>query len=211
MANQYVEWGIAVVKVGFIVEGETEEYILKHSDKFHQYLHNFGYELHKDFVISIGGKAKFKNSEIMQEKIKALKGVDKIFLLLDADDESPESISNSLTNLYSKQNSNGGYFVNDIEFIFIAVKETENWYFADNQAMNQFLKIDNFNENNPELINNAWEYLKEISKNNRGSSKPMFARKMLKWGFSIENSASHPNCPSAKVMIDYFKNRECNK
>lgn len=196
-----------MVKVGFIVEGETEEYILKHSDKFHQYLRNLGYELHKDFVVSIGGKSKFRNPKIMQEKIKSLKDVDRIFILLDADDELPEQIKDSLTNLYSKPNSDGGYFANNIDDIFVAVRETENWYFADNQAMNQFLKIDNFNENNPESINGAWEYLKEISNNNRGSSKPMFARKMLKWGFSIENSANHPNCPSAKAMIDYFKNQ----
>lgn len=195
-----------MVKIGFIVEGETEEYILKHSNTLHQYLFDLGYDLNQDAVISIGGKSKFKNIEIMEQKINSLKilKVEKIFILLDSDDELPKSVSDSLMNLYSKQNPDGNYFINDIEFIFVAVKEVENWYLADSEAMRKWLSDDSFKEDDPESIDKAWDYLKTISQNNRGASKPLFAKKMLKLGFAIENSAKHPNCSSAKEFIDYF-------
>lgn len=81
---------------------------------------------------------------------------------------------------------------------------------ADTEAMKSFLNVDNFIEELPECTEKMpqeriWELAIKYINRGIGSSKPMFVKKMLRLGFSIENSANHPNCPSAKAMIDYFK------
>ena len=57
-----------------------------------------------------------------------------------------------------------------------------------------------------------WDGLKEISrelgKQGPGSSKTAFAKRIVTYhGFDIQSSASHPACPSAHELVDWFENQ----
>lgn len=192
-----------MVKVGFIVEGETEKVIIE-SDKFKEFLLNNDYELVTPVIDAKGGGNLLPNN--IKPFIKRLKDsqADRIMVLTDLEDEiSVDKVKERIEH-------------SEIKVIFVAVKAIEAWFLADTKAMQKLLNNNDFVEEFPEYTEKMpQERIQElaIKYTNRGigSSKPMFARKMLKWGFSIESSANHPNCPSAKVMIEYFQNRECNK
>lgn len=189
-----------MVKVGFIVEGETEKIIIE-SDKFKEFLKQNNYELVNPVIDAKGGGNLLPSN--IEPFIKRLKDsqAEMIVVLTDLEDEiSVEKVKERIEH-------------SEIKVIFVAVKAIEAWFLADTEAMKSFLKVDNFMEEFPEHTEKMpQERIQElaIKYTNRGigSSKPMFAKKMLKLGFSIENSANHPNCPSAKAMIDYFKNTE---
>ena len=57
----------------------------------------------------------------------------------------------------------------------------------------------------PENENNPREKLREIfireTGRGIGDSKPRFAKRFLKEGFSVSNAANHPNCNSAKYFL----------
>lgn len=192
-----------MVKVGFIVEGKTEKIIIE-SDKFKEFLLNNDYELVTPVIDAKGGGNLLPSN--IEPFIKRLKDsqADRIVVLTDLEDEI----------CVDKVKKRIGH--SEIKAIFVAVKAIEAWFLADTKAMQKLLNNNDFVEEFPEYTEKMpQERIQElaIKYTNRGigSSKPMFARKMLKWGFSIENSANHPNCPSAKAMIDYFKNRGCKK
>lgn len=192
-----------MVKVGFIVESKTEKIIIE-SDKFKEFLLNNDYELVTPVIDAKGGGNLLPSN--IEPFIKRLKDsqADRIVVLTDLEDEI----------CVDKVKKRIGH--SEIKAIFVAVKAIEAWFLADTKAMQKLLNNNDFVEEFPEYTEKMpQERIQElaIKYTNRGigSSKPMFARKMLKWGFSIENSANHPNCPSAKAMIDYFKNRGCKK
>lgn len=192
-----------MVKVGFIVEGETEKVIIE-SNKFKEFLSNNNYELVTPVIDAKGGGNLLPNN--IEPFIKRLKDsqAEMIAVLTDLEDEvSVNKVKERIRH-------------SEIKVIFVAVKAIEAWFLADTKAMQKLLNNNDFVEEFPEYTEKMpQERIQElaIKYTNRGigSSKPMFARKMLKWGFSIENSANHPNCPSAKVMIEYFKNAEYKK
>ena len=70
-----------------------------------------------------------------------------------------------------------------------------------------FIAGEQFPEETPKL---PWDRISEIVKETdsaRGpGNKVGFAKKMIKyWEFSIENAATHPNCPSAKCVVAHFQ------
>lgn len=188
-----------MVKVGFIVEGETEKIIIE-SDKFKEFLKQNNYELVNPVIDAKGGGNLLPSN--IEPFIKCLKDsqAEMIVVLTDLEDEiSVDKVKERIKH-------------SEIKVIFVAVKAIEAWFLADTEAMKLFLKVDNFMEEFPEqTINKPFERIKEIikEKNARGvGSKIILAKHMIKHhNFSIENSANHPNCPSAKEMIDYFKNQ----
>lgn len=192
-----------MVKVGFIVEGETEKIIIE-SDKFKEFLLNNDYELVTPVIDAKGGGNLLPSN--IEPFIKRLKDsqAEMIVVLTDLEDEiSVDKVKERIEH-------------SEIKVIFVAVKAIEAWFLADTEAMKSFLKVDNFMEEFPEqTINKPFERIKEIikEKNARGvGSKIILAKHMIKHhSFSIENSANHPNCPSAKEMIDSFKNTESKK
>lgn len=186
-----------MVKVGFIVEGETEKIIIQ-SSKFRNFLQNYGYELLDPVIDATGGGNLLpKNIQQYIDRIQ-INQPDKIFVLTDLEnDTSSETLRKRISHP-------------DIEVVFIAVKAIEAWFLADTQAMIKFLKTDDFIEQFPEQTpEKPWDRIKEIINqlNVRGAgSKVILAKRMIKhYEFSIENSANHPHCPSAKEFIDYFR------
>ncbi|STY90655.1 Uncharacterised protein [Moraxella bovis] len=186
-----------MVKVGFIVEGATEKIIIE-SDKFKTFLKKNDYELINPVIDAKGGGNLLP--ENIEPFIKTLQAqqADIIAVLTDLEDEDSVDV-------VKKRIEHSG-----IEVIFVAVKAIEAWFLADTEAMKLFLK-DDFIEEYPEKTSDKpFERIKEIIKerNARGvGSKTILAKNMIKhYRFSIENSANHKNCPSAKEFVDYFKN-----
>lgn len=187
-----------MVKVGFIVEGATEKIIIE-SPQFKTFLQTNGYKLIEPVIDAEGGGNLLPaNIEEFIDRIKN-SNPEKIFVLTDLEDDiNVENVRQRIQHP-------------EIEMIFVAIKAIEAWFLADTQAMINFLKVGNFmQEEFPEQTQSKpWDRIREIIQayNVRGAgSKVILAKKMVKhYNFSIENSANHPNCPSAKQLIDFFK------
>lgn len=185
------------MKVGFIVEGETEKIIIE-SEKFKEFLSNNDYELVTPVINAKGGGNLLPNN--IEPFIKILKDsqADKIAVLTDLEDEiSVDEVKKRIGH-------------SEIEVIFVAVKAIEAWFLADTEAMKLFLKTDNFREEFPEqTAKKPFERIKEIIKERKArgaGSKIILATNMVKYyQFSIENSANHSNCRSAKALVEYFE------
>ncbi|PYY70326.1 hypothetical protein CRX42_11985 [Pseudomonas jessenii] len=188
-----------MVKVGFIVEGDSEKIVIESPD-FKAFLQENDFELVNPVVNAKGG------GNLLPQNIDAYLGrldqqaVDVIVVLTDLEDEaSVDLVRDRISNAR-------------INSIFVAVKALEGWFLADSVAMNKWLGIDDFYELQPEqTLNKPWDRLKEISTalEKRGpGNKTAFAKNMTKhFGFSIRQAASHPQCPSALELVRYFTER----
>lgn len=185
-----------MVKVGFIVEGDSEKIVIESPD-FKAFLQENDFELVNPVVNAKGG------GNLLPQNIDAYlarldqQAVDRIVVLTDLEDEgSVDIVKGRISNAR-------------IDIIFVAVKALEGWFLADSIAMRKWLGVRNFDESQPEqTLNKPWDRLKEIS-NALGKQGPgnktAFAKKMTKhYGFSIRQAASHPQCPSAQELVRYF-------
>ena len=191
-----------MVKVGFIVEGSCEKIIIE-SEAFKNFLHRNGFELVEPVVDAKGaGNLLPRNIEPFIGVLEA-NGAERLYILTDSDGLPVEDVKERINHA-------------KITAYFIAVKAIEAWFLADTQAMRKFLDIrdftgEDFPEETPEL---PWERIKEIveetgSVKRRGKNKVAFTKKMITdWEFSIENAATHPNCPSAKNFVEYFQSNQ---
>ena len=188
-----------MVKVGFIVEGSCEKIVIE-SEAFKNFLHRNGFELVEPVVDAKGaGNLLPHNIEPFIGVLEA-NGAERLYILTDSDGLPVEDVKERINHA-------------KITAYFIAVKAIEAWFLADTQAMRKFLDIrdftgEDFPEETPEL---PWERIKEIveetgSVKRRGKYKVAFTKKMITdWEFSIENAATHPNCPSAKCVVAHFQ------
>lgn len=184
-----------MVKVGFIVEGETEK-IMIDSTGFRAWCHQIGVEICEP-VIDAKGSGNLLPSRIKNYLNQIRKALpNKVVVLTDLEEE--ESIEAVRSRIQSDA----------LDVVFIAVKAVESWFLADSDALARWLGIENVQEENPEQTPAMpWDYLRDIAKkyNARGTgpSKPVFAKKYTgRFGFSIEKAATHPNCPSVKYFHD---------
>ncbi len=187
-----------MVKIGFLVEGDTEKKIIL-SDNFKSYCQSQNIEILPSILPAKGqrGKDIFKNKEKIDAYIQILRdnGAEYIFVIRDLED---------LTCVVEAKNEIASDEVNKI----IVVKAIESWFLADTKAISSYLEQDSFYHDLPESIEKPFDYLKQqsIEIKKRGiSDKLIFAGIILKNGFSIENAAKHPNCPSAKYFLEKLK------
>lgn len=183
-----------MVNVGFIVEGDSEKIIIE-SEMFRNFLKQKGYNLITPVINAKGG------GNLLPQKIEPflnrLLNADKICVLTDL--ETEEDISKVKERINHDK----------IDVIFVAVKALEAWYLADTAAMEKLFNSKFFEQDPENTSLMPYEHLKELViqydlKHGLGP-KPSLAKKMLKkYHFSIENAASHKNCPSAKELINYF-------
>lgn len=186
-----------MVNIGFIVEGGSEKIIIE-SQAFNNFLLDNNYTLIKPVIDAQGGGNLLPdNIEVMIQTLKQ-QNAEKIFVLTDLEEEaSPQTVKDRLTN-------------DEVDEIFVAVKALEAWFLADTEAMRLWLKSDDFIEPTPEdTTQMPWLRLKEIAKNNGTNgpgSKIAFAKKMVRFEFSITNAAAHDNCPSAAELVTALEN-----
>lgn len=118
-------------------------------------------------------------------------GANHIFILTDLDKDRSVKDTRQRIGEYPSQHT------------IIAVKEAEAWFLADSSTLSIMIN-EPFYFDQPEQETEPFETIRRlfIEKTGRGiGTKPMLARRMIKYGFSIENAASHPNCPSANYFL----------
>lgn len=179
-----------MVKLGFIVEGDTEKIILQ-SDAFQDYLRKLELNFIEK-VVNVGGADKLLPKFLEPiTNILVDEGATHIFILTDLDED--KHVNKTKERIEAQ----------DIHIVVIAIKTIEAWFLADTDTISAFFQEKMYFEY-PEQIDNPFEAIKELrlSKLGRGvSSKKILARILLKCGFSIEKAAQHPHCSSAQYFI----------
>ena len=190
-----------MVKVGFIVEGACEKIVIE-SAVFKDFLQRNDFELIEPVVDANGaGNLLPHHIEPFIDVLEA-NGAERLYILTDSEGEHVEEVKERIRH-------------EKITKSFIAVKAIEAWFLADIEAMRRFLQLEDFTgedypEETPKL---PWERIKEIVEETGSARGPgykvAFAKRMIThWGFSIENAAQHPNCPSAKNFVEYFQSNQ---
>lgn len=185
-------------KVGFIGEGGSEVIILK-SGAFRNLLNLYGLE--RVDVLDATGIGNFYNPNSV---VKGLcsdlesKGAEKIVFLSDI--EAYPCIQEAKNKL--------GHFT-DKQINIVAKKALESWYLADTKMLSTLLGVD-FSYEYPEnpLKMPYYELKNILLKFNKPGpgTKTKLAKKVLSANFSIQHSASHDNCSSAKYFLNQLKN-----
>ena len=190
-----------MVKIGFIVEGGAEKIIIS-SKSFYDFLKSKNIEIIDIFDAEGEGNFKVSNHKIEQFfKILNNRNVDYIIILTDLEEDPCISYTKDKIFIYNK----------DKQKTIVSVKTIESWFLADSKTLSKIFKTNDYYFENPEItINKPFEIIKEefIKHTGRGISKSRnrLAKKMLNNGFNILNSASHPNCRSAKYLIEFLSN-----
>ncbi len=180
-----------MVKVGFICEGRTDKLVLE-SKQFNQLLERIG--LKKVNVVFTGGVGNLlpQYIELFRKTLRDA-GAEKIFIVTDLDTDKCITLTKKRLQALEEDQ------------VVIAVRAIESWFLADSQTisflLNKSIKIDF-----PEQEANSFETLRIIfmaeSASGRGvGTKPILARRMIKYGFSLEAAAAHPHCPSARYFL----------
>lgn len=183
------------MKIGFIVEGYTERIILR-SDNFQALLKVNELELVYEIIVA-GSKDNLTQDKIgLNVQILRENGAEVILVLRDLDDclNVAEARSKIITN-------------SDIEKV-ISVQAIEAWFLADSITLSSMLSVNNFYFEKPEEEIQPFDKLRELRIKHAGrgiGDKKVFARIMVSNGFSIENAAAHPNCPSALYFLNKLK------
>ena len=185
-----------MVKVGFICEGLTEVLLIE-SDDFQKLLKQLGIQYTK--AINAKGNKNLISTNIKPfvEDLESLNS-EIIFVLTDLD--SNESMENLKKEIIETDNL----------IIVIAVKQVESWFLADSTLLTKLLG-EPFEFNFPENEEIPFETLRKLLIKFKGRGIPAkvpMALKMLNNGFSIQNAANHPNCPSAKYFLTKLQSIE---
>lgn len=179
-----------MVKIGFICEGDTEVKVVK-SDEFQQWLGQIGLACVLPIEDARGNGNLLPHNIDTHRKTLFKAGAKAILILTDLDKEnSIDAVQQRIGN-FSDQH------------IIVSVKQLEAWFLADSQTLGTLLG-ESFTFDKPETDANPYETIRQlfIDKTGRGiGTKPMLARRMLKYGFSLERAAAHPNCPSARYFL----------
>jgi hypothetical protein len=185
-----------VVKLGFIVEGQSEKIILERSD-FFPMLKALGIDFVPNVINANGNgnllpKHRESYSRILQDQ-----GATLIIILTDLDEDK----CITLTKQRIKPDP--------VERVFVSVKAIEAWYLADTEAMRSLLVDPSFEAQDMESISLPYEYLRQlaVSKTGRGlPDKAILARRIINsHRFSLPRAAQHPDCHSARYFIQKLK------
>jgi len=181
-----------MVKVGFIVEGDSEKVLIE-SVGFRQWALAQGVKICSPVINAKGGGNLLPHHiEPMLAQFEQSKP-DHIVILTDLEDApNTDSVKTRITTKHTN-------------LIFVAVKALEAWFLADTEAMKQWLKNADFFEAAPEQTPDMpWERVKELAKERKArgpGGKVIFAKKMCgSLGFQLDNAACHPSCPSATAF-----------
>lgn len=183
-----------MVKIGLLVEGHCEEMILS-SDAFTRFLTDCGLKL-VDRIINVRGKNNLNTSVAhSQAQILRDQGAQWIVVLRDLDE------------LENKEAARKEVIDGDDVLVYVAIKELEAWFLADSETISKIFKTNFFHEW-PEQEVKPIDHLKALSMRYRDrgiDDKRKFTNLMLNNGFTVENAANHPNCPSARYFLDKLK------
>jgi Domain of unknown function (DUF4276) len=190
---------IAMVNVGFIGEGDSEQMVLE-SRLFKAFCKKN--KIHIVGVFNAGGGSKFKteNDEIGKFfEIFDDRDAEKIFILTDSEEDPCITFTRDAIFKYNTEK----------QIDIVAVKALEAWFLADTNCLKKILGHAFVEIASPEKTDGKpFEKIKKsFQKNgvNGPGSKVRCAHKMIKNGFSIENAAQHPHCESVKYFLNKLK------
>lgn len=191
MVNQCGRRRHTVIKIGFICEGKTEKKIIE-SEKFQKYLLELGIEMIAE-VRNAEGNGNLLPKHLPQFVLPLIElGAEHILILTDLDQDACITTTKDRID------------VDRTKIVIVAIKQIESWFLADSDTLSLLLR-DNFEFDDPEAQDNPYNTLKNLfkSKRSRGiGTKDKLARHMIKYGFSVENAANHPNCSSANYFLN---------
>ena len=180
------------MKLGFIVEGDTEKILLESAD-FLSFLERLSLD-YVPQVINAQGNGNFlpkhreSYSQILQDR-----GANLIIILTDLDEDKCITLT--------KQRIDPG----PIERVFISVKAIEAWFLADSIAMQSLLGDPRLHQAGVESISQPYEHMRTLAQQKTGRGlpeKPVLARRLSRQhGFSIPRAAQHPDCHSARYFV----------
>jgi hypothetical protein len=179
-----------MVNVGFICEGDTEVKIVK-SSTFQQLLTDCNLQCVFPIEDADGNGNMLPHKLMERRRVLEQAGTHAIFVLTDLDQDV--SIKDTRLRI-------GEY---EDQHIIVAVRQAEAWFLADSATLSRLLNT-HFYVEHPEKETNPFEQIRDLflQRTGRGvGTKPILARRMLKYGFTIENAAKHPNCPSAQYFL----------
>jgi len=186
-------------KVGFIVEGKTEKILLE-SASFKKYLQSLNIEIAHEIIDANGAGNLLPHN--ITENVRKLKdsGAEAIVILADLDNNACITLTKSRIDI-------------DNNYItVIAVKAIESWFLANTTSMRLLLNKLDFEFEFPEIEGNPFKTIYDllVSQKKGSYNKIRIVTKLLDLGFSIQDSASHPYCPSAKYFIDKLAQLSAN-
>lgn len=187
-----------VKNVGFICEGECEKIIIE-SPAFQHFLAELKLKCVKTIDAAGNGNLLPKNlSNHIETMIR--NEAETIIVFTDLDEDVCITLTKNRIN----------FLQNKIEIV-ISVKAIESWFLADSGTLSTIFQKQYEFPNPESTTGKPIDTLREQFILHRakgrgfGDSKPHLAKLMLKNGFSILNSAKHPNCPSAKYFVDKLR------
>ncbi len=180
-----------MVKLGFIVEGDTEKIILEKSD-FFLYMDSLNVAYVPEVIDANGNSNLLPHNIVPHTQTLEDKGATVIFILTDLDED--ECITHTKERIDPLPH----------QIVTVSTKAIEAWFLSDTKAMCSFLKAPDFTYQNPEGVLSSFDEIRAIrmEKNDRGiGSKPILAQLMIRSNFSIQRAAQHPNCNGAKYFL----------
>lgn len=190
------------MRVGFIVEGDTEK-LLVESSCFRDWMYgDLGLEV-VDPILNVTSIDNLRPHRLSLELPAFAKEArpDKIVVLSDLD---PSDVVPCITSRKLLILKDG------VDLVLIARTSVESWFLADTEAMRNCTGSREFFEAMPESYEKSWDRLKSVlvSETGRGpgASKPKFAQKFIQQhGFDLSRAAAHPACPSAAYAVARLK------
>ena len=179
------------MRIGFICEGKTEKNVIE-SDGFQEWLKQHDFDCILPVIDAKG------NGNLLPSQIDALRQelveqrAETIIILTDLDADS--CITQTRQRITERAN----------QFIIVAVKQIETWFLSDTPTLRTLFDDPTFVFDQLEQEDNSYLTLQQLllAKTKRGvGSKNILVSRMLKYGFTIENAARHPNCPSARYFL----------
>lgn len=183
-------------KIGFIGEGDCEVIFLK-SDGFNELLNDLNFDNVGVFNAEGVGNLKIRNNKIDSfVRILLDRKAEYIIILADTDE-----------NECMKEYKESFHIYTDNQLLIFAVKSLESWFLADSETLSQLLRTKYFYEFPEKTPNPPYEVIRDDFKSHldRGIEKKILSRKMIRAGFNLKNSASHPNSNSSKYFINKLK------
>lgn len=186
-----------MVKVGFICEGDVEK-LLVESQNFQDFLIKSNIQCVRPVINAMGNGNLLPHNIVNHRKNLLENGSEIIIILTDLDND----LCFTLTKERIEPHEN--------EIVVISKKQIEAWFLADSISMSNFCGQDyyfEFPEKETIPYDTIRKELLRITERGYGkNAKLRFADKFIQNGFSIENAAKHPNCPSATYFINKLKN-----
>jgi len=179
------------MKLGFICEGKTEKKIVE-SPNFQQFLTSIGHTCVEDIIDAKGNGNLLPEHLAEFTEVLLAKGAERIVVLTDLDEDACITLTKQRINAPQSH------------VVIISVKKVEAWFLADDVCMSTICKTPIHFEQ-PEQEQNPFQTIKSllIQHTTKGiGDKILLAARVIFNDFSILRAAAHPNCLSAKYLVN---------